>query len=261
MADDTSPNLVPEARRLEILRRLRREDVVKVRALADSLAVHEMTIRRDLELLAREGRLERVYGGARLKQQAAFETSYQVRSVTHRPEKERIAEAALALVDEGDTLAFDASTTALALLQRLRLTRGLAILTSLDSANAAADAGLPFLLVGGVFHASARSFVGGGVGAQLSTLHPDKLFFSAKGFTPSAGFTDAHLPEVEAKEALIRAAALRVALLDHSKFGFEALATFARTTEVHVLVTDREPEAPFRKALELAKVLLVVAVA
>ena len=252
-------DLVPAARREEIMRRATLERVIRVKDLAEMLSVHEMTIRRDLDALVDEGRLERVHGGARLKRQAGLEVSYAARSLANPSAKARIAGAAAALINEGDTVAFDASTTALEVQRRVRLTSGLAIVTSLDGANTLADAGVPFMVVGGSFHAPARSFVGRGVCAQLAGLHPDKVFFSAKGFTVRAGFTDAHLPEVEAKECLIASAGLKIALLDSSKFGQEALGTTARLGGVDVLITEREPPGEVGERLEQHGVQLIVA--
>lgn len=252
-------DLVPAERQQEILRRAMVSRIVRVKSLAAELGVHEMTIRRDLEVLADQGLLERVHGGARIRNQAGRESSYQMRVVANTREKELIAEAAAALLEEGDTVAFDASTTALAVIGKLSAEDLQAIVISLDGANAAADAGIPFILIGGSFHAPARSFTGGQVGLQLERLHPDKVLFSAKGFTPRAGFTDAHLAEVESKERLIRSAGLVIALLDHSKFGKEALGTIAAMDQVDVLVTDQEPPAEYRESLESAGVRLVVA--
>ncbi len=143
--------------------------------------------------------------------------------------------------------------------RRLRLTSGLAIITSLDGANTLAGAGVPFMMIGGSFHAPARSFVGRGVCAQLARLHPDKVFFSAKGFSLQAGFTDAHLPEVEVKECLIASAGLKVALLDGSKFGKEALGTIVGIESVDVLITDCEPPGEIVERLEQDGVQLIVA--
>lgn len=252
-------NLVPVERQRWILRRAALERVVKVRDLARALDVHEMTIRRDLETLAERGLLERVHGGARVKNQAALESSFYVRDATNVDEKRRIARAALPLITENDTVAFDASTTALSLVRALDHPSLNAVVLSLDGAEALADAGIPFILVGGTFHAPARSFVGPMVRQQLERLHPDVAFFSAKGFTPEAGFTDAHLAEVEAKERLIAASRRVVALLDHSKFGEEALGTIARPDRVDVLVTDGPVPARYREALERADVQIILA--
>ena len=252
-------DLVPAERREEIMRRATLERVIRVKDLAERLKVHEMTIRRDLDALVEAGRLERVHGGARLKNQGGLEVSHAARALTNRAAKARIAHAAASLISEGDTVAFDASTTALEVQRHLRLTSGLAVVTSLDGANTLASAGVPFIIVGGSFHAPARSFVGRGVCAQLAKLHPDKVFFSAKGFSVRAGFTDAHLPEVEAKECLIASAGLKVALLDSSKFGQEALGTIATTADVDVLITECEPPEEVSAGLEQHGVQLIVA--
>ena len=256
---DVTNDLVPAERREEIVRRANVVRVVRVKDLAEGLKVHEMTIRRDLDALVEEGRLERVHGGARLKRQAGLEVSYQSRAEANQAAKERIAQAATALIQDGDSVAFDASTTALEVQRRLRLTSGLAIVTSLDGANTLARSGVPFMMIGGSFHAPARSFVGRGVCAQLAKLHPDKVFFSAKGFSVEAGFTDAHLSEVEAKECLIASAGLKIALLDASKFAQEALGTIAHLNSVDILITDKEPPEEVREALEQHGVELMVA--
>lgn len=256
---NTFPDLLPVERREEILRCAGNQRVVRIKELAEQLNVHEMTVRRDLDALVEDGRLERVHGGARLKKQAGLEVSHHIRAVTNKSEKERIARAAAALIEDGDTVAFDASTTALELQKRLRLTSGLAIVTGLDSAYTLADTGVPFLMIGGTFHAPARSFVGQSLCSQLAQVHPDKVFFSAKGFSVRAGFTDAYLAEVEAKRCLIASANLKVVLLDYSKFDEEALGTIVHADGVDVLITDREPPGKICETLEQGNVQLIVA--
>lgn len=246
-------------RQQEILRRALARRIVRVKELAVEYGVHEMTIRRDLDQLAEEGKLQRVHGGARLADRTSEELSYGLRASRNEAGKERIARAALALVEEGDTLAFDASTTALALVRMLGGHPVQAIVTSLDAAESLAVSGVPFVLAGGTFHPPARSFVGSFVESTLSRLHPDKAFFSAKGYSPDAGFTDAHLPEVETKTRLLAGAGMRVALLDATKFGGRALARIASTDEVDVVVTDAEPPEDIQEALAAADVRVVVA--
>lgn len=252
-------DLMPAQRQQEILRRAAIQRIVRVRDLAAELGVHEMTIRRDLEVLADRNLVERVHGGARITSQSAYESGFHIRMAANIDRKERIAAAALSLIKPGDTLAFDASTTALALVQALAGQNVTCIVISLDAASALATMNIPFLLVGGTFHPPARSFVGPLVRGQLERLHPDKVFFSAKGFSMRSGFTDAHLPEVEVKERLIASAGWVVALLDATKFGKEALGTIAAVEDVDVVVTDEDPDRPFREAFDAAGVRLLVA--
>ncbi|MDQ3460779.1 MAG: DeoR/GlpR family DNA-binding transcription regulator [Deinococcota bacterium] len=252
-------DFVPLERHQAILQQALSRRVVRVKELAESFDVHEMTVRRDLDALTEQGLLERIHGGARLKQQASDEVGYHLRASSHTEAKERIARNALELVQDKDTVAIDASTTGLALARLLGGKAVTAIVTGLDAANVLSATGTPYMLVGGNFHAPARSYVGSLTSAVLTRLHPDRVFFSAKGFTPQAGFTDAHLPEVEVKEKLIASAGVVIALLDHSKFGRTALGTIATAREVDILVTDRAPEASVAEALEAAGTRLIVA--
>ena len=114
-------------------------------------------------------------------------------------------------------------------------------------------------MVGGNFHAPARSFVGAFFLDTLQRLHPDLVFFSAKGYTPDAGFTDPHLPEVGSKQALIRSGSSVIALLDHSKFGHRALATIATHADVNTLITDAEPGEDTLARLDSDDVQLILA--
>ena len=246
-------------RQQDILRRALVDKVVKIKDLAELYGVHEMTVRRDLDQLADQGQLERIHGGARLSDRTSEELSHHLRVTQNAEAKERIALAALNLIQDGETVALDASTSCLALARVLRSREIQAVVTSLDAAEVLASAGVPFILVGGRFHAPARSFVGGFFSQPLTRLHPDKAFFSAKGYTPDTGFTDPYLPEVEAKIGLNRSATTVIALMDNTKFGRRSLATIAETGEVDVVISDAEPPVSIVTAFQEADVRLIVA--
>lgn len=256
----TTPSLlVPAERHQRILRLAFSKNIVRIRDLAQTLEVHEMTIRRDLDTLADQGLLQRVHGGARLVQQAGAEVAYTMRSTQQVEAKDRIARAALSLIEEHDVVGFDASTTALTLAQQLGSAPIQAVVTGLDIANVLAAAKVPFTLIGGTFHERARSFVGTLVTQSLSRLHLDTVFFSAKGLTVGAGFTDAHLPEVEVKERLIAAGGKVVALMDSSKFGHEAFCQIVPLEQIDILITEVAPSATVAQTLEQADIRLIVA--
>jgi DeoR family transcriptional regulator, fructose operon transcriptional repressor len=245
-------------RHQRILERAITHGVARTRDLAAEFGVHEMTVRRDMDALVEQGLLERVHGGGRIMQEASQEVAYSLRAARQITEKTRIARAALALIQDGETIAIDSSTTGLALVKMLAAKRVQAIVTGLDAANALVQTGVPFTLMGGSYHAPARSFVGSVFSAGLKRFNPDRVFFSSKGFTLRHGFTDAHLPEVEAKEQLIAAAAQKVALLDHTKFGVRAAHTILETKNVDALITDAAPSSEFRASLKRLSVKLIV---
>ena len=249
---------VPAERHQHILRLAFSERIVRIKDLARTLNVHEMTVRRDLDVLAEGGLLERVHGGAQLAQQAGAEVAYRVRAAQQVEAKERIARAALALIGENDVIGFDASTTALTLAHLLGSVPVQAVVTGLDVANVLAAAGVPFTLIGGSFHERARSFVGALVTQSLSRLRLDTVFFSAKGVSAQAGLTDAHLPEVEVKARLLSVSRRVVALVDSSKFGHDAFGQIAPLAQIDVLITEAPPPTGVVRALEKAQVRLIV---
>ncbi len=243
----------------EIMLKVLAQRSVRIKDLAVEFGVSEMTIRRELDHLAELGQLERVHGGARLCQHASEEASYQQRSLVQAEAKERMALAALELIQNGDSVGLDASTSALALARILPARRVQAILTGLDSVEAVMNSPIDFFVCGGFFHAKARSFVGAAAIDALNRLHPDKVFFSSGGFTPEDGFTDPNPQEADTKRALLRGGALKIALVDHTKFGRRALASAANLDEVDVFITDRQPSEEIREALEREDVRLIVA--
>ena len=257
MVDLTVP--IADERQREILKRAATDRVLRVNALAKELNVHEMTIRRDLDALAERGLLERTHGGARLAQQASAEVSYYLRVKENVKVKTQLANAALGLISDGDTVAIDPSTTCLALAKLLSDREVTVITNGLEVAKVLTGSDTPYILIGGSFHANSRAFVGSLTTPLLERLHADKVFLSVKGFTPRGGFTDVYLPEVEIKERMIASAGLVVVMMDHGKFGQEGLGTIVHADKVDVVITDREPDPVMREALESAGAHLVIA--
>lgn len=230
-----------------------------MRDLAIEFGVHEMTIRRDFETLVEQGLLERVRGGARLRERMGEELTQQMRAARHIEAKTAIAREALAFINPGDTVAFDASTTALALVRLLQGDEVSAIVSGLDAAAILTANNVPYVMVGGAFHAPARSFTGVLFEDSMARLHPDKVFFSAKSFHADLGLTDSYLPEVGAKRAILRSGGMIIALMDSTKFGRRALATVALPKDIDVLITNAPLAEPDRAALEQAQVRVIIA--
>jgi DeoR family transcriptional regulator, fructose operon transcriptional repressor len=245
-------------RHQQILEQAIMQGVARTKDLALEFGVHEMTVRRDMDFLEQRGLLERIHGGAKIVKEASEEVAYSLRSAQRTLEKHRIARAALKLIHDGDTIAIDSSTTGLALVRMLGARDVHALVTGLDAANILALSGVAFTLMGGMYHPPARSFVGSVFSAGLKRFHPDKVFFSSQGFTPEHGFTDAHLPEVEAKELLIKASAQKIALLDSSKFGTRAANQIVAMNAVDMIITEKKPNPETRAALKKAGVQILL---
>ncbi|GGJ55957.1 DeoR/GlpR family DNA-binding transcription regulator [Deinococcus roseus] len=247
-------------RKRKILETLLVEKFVPIRDLAACLEVHDITIRRDLQDLEKQRVLEVVRGGARLIEQAQVDVAYEMRAQAELEAKRRIAAAALGLIQDGDTIALDASTTTLEVARVVSARQDVHVLaSSLDAANVLAQARVPFTVVGGTFNPVVRGFSGPISELILGRLHPDKVFFSARGLSLKGGLTDASLVEAEVKNRLIHSAKTAIALIDHTKFGVLAFSSIVSPTEIDVLITDQEPDAGMRKFLLDHGVKLVVA--
>jgi DeoR/GlpR family transcriptional regulator of sugar metabolism len=204
-----------------------------------------MTIRRDLEVLARDGLVEKVHGGAVLPgTPASHEPGFEAKLLLERPEKTAIARAAADLVRPGTAIALAAGTTTFALAQCLLDVPGLTIVTnSLRVTNVfSGTRGLdgtadPVVLTGGVRTAS-DALVGPVADLTIRSLHFDLLFLGCYGLDAQAGLTTPNLAEAETNRTFIRVARRVVVLADHTKWGLVSLSSFADLTEVDVLITD-----------------------
>ncbi len=237
-----------------ILQAVRSDGSARVSDLTQQLGVSDMTIRRDLEVLARDVLVEKVHGGAVLPgSHGAHEPGLDDRLVLDRPEKTSIARAAAGLVRPGTAVAITAGTTAFALAQCLLEVPGLTIVTnSLRVANlfngSRGPESTPVVLTGGM-RTAADALAGPVADLTIRSLHFDTVFLGCTGIDPDAGFTTPNLAEAETNRTFIKVARRVVVLADHTKWGVVSLASFAAPEDVNVLVTDSLLPADARAAL------------
>jgi len=248
-------------RRTAILGYLQRHGRASTRELSRQFGVSEVTIRTDLMALQESGWLDRRHGGAEVTPRTVDEQPFDQRRGQHGREKARIAAAAAALVRPGDHVVLDGSTTAFQLALELRGVNGLTVITNnLKVAEALAEnSGLEVLLIGGVVRGGTWSTVGVLAEEMLTKLHASQGFYGAAGFTIDRGLTDADTREAQIKRALVAAAGRVNVLLDSSKFGQQALLTFAQLSQVHRIITDREPPPEYTDALRSAGAEIIIA--
>jgi DeoR/GlpR family transcriptional regulator of sugar metabolism len=237
---------------------------VRVTDLAERFEVSEVTIRKDLRVLETEGRVVRANGGALAPGRSRPERAFEVRERLQRTEKERIGATAAALVIDGESIALDASTTALAMARCLKargnwvhltvMTNGLRIASEL-----AGHHGITVAMPGGFVRSEALSVVGPLGSGLLERVNIQKAFMGAAGFTLETGLSDATDEEAQIKRLIIGAASEVVALIDHTKWGRSAFATFCPTDRLTAVVTDGEAPAAMTDALRERLVVVHVA--
>ena len=223
-----------------ILEQVRTSGGARVSDLVESLGVSDMTVRRDIEALARRGLVARVHGGATsVAVLSTQEPSFGLKSSFRMAQKEGIARAAAALVEPGASVAVSGGTTTYAVARELSRENLTVVTNSLPVAELMhrERPGLPVVLTGGE-RSPSEALVGPVAVAALRTLHVDWLFLGVHGMDARAGFTTPDLMEAETDRALIASARRVVVTADSSKWGLVGLSSIARLDEVDVLVTD-----------------------
>lgn len=247
-------------RRDLILRELRRTGAVAVADLAARLDVSAMTVRRDLDVLAADGLLDKVHGGARAAgtgRPGADEPGFDASIARRRPQKEAIARAAAALVEPGMAVGVSAGSTAWTLARVLRDVPGVTVVTNslrvsdLYRAAPRADEEVAgtVVLVGGI-RTPSDALVGPVAVRSLEVLHLDLVFLGVHGIDAQAGLTTPNLLEAETDRALVAAGRRVVVVADSSKWGRVGLTTIADLDAVHEVVTDDGLPAEGREVVE-----------
>lgn len=227
-------------RRQRILDTARARGTVSARELARSLGISEVTIRRDLRLMADEGLLRRTRGGAILSQALAHEPSSYEKALEAGDEKAAIAELAVDLVPDGASIILGPGTTTLALARLLISHRDLTVVTTslLVPPVLATAPSVEIVLVGGSVRSSIDAVVGPAAERSLRTMRAGLAFLSGTGFSAERGLTTPNLLVAATDQALIDAAQQVVVLADHTKIGRQAMFQTVSADRIDILITD-----------------------
>jgi DeoR family transcriptional regulator of aga operon len=242
-------------RRARVLDHVRRRQFASVTGLSAAFGVSEVTIRNDLDVLAEEGHLRRVRGGAVHAATAGRETPFEQALVARATEKAWIGAAAARLAESGQTVFLDVGTTAAAfaraLVARMELeevtvfTNGLRIALELEPAIPR----FSVILTGGTLRKLQHSLVNPLGTVILEQVHAHLGILECNGIEPEAGVTSISVAEAEVKRLMMRAARRRVLVADGSKVGKVSLVHLYGVDEVDLLVTDPSADPDVLDAL------------
>jgi len=238
----------------EIARIIEERGRARVNDLATRFGVSGVTIRRDLSVLESEHRAVRLHGGAIAPDDRGAELAFDLRERLQADEKVRVGDAAARLVRDGESIVMDASTTALQVARSLKRRRDWTHLTVVTNGLRLASelAGMPgiaVLMLGGRVRWEALSVVGQLGDGLFERINVQKAIVGSAGFTLDAGLTDATDEEAQIKRAMVASAREVIAVVDHTKWGRTAFATFCRSAQITTIVTDELAPADMTDAL------------
>jgi DeoR/GlpR family transcriptional regulator of sugar metabolism len=229
-------------RRKRLLELLHKEPRLRVPEIADTLGVSQGTVRNDLNALAEEKSIIRVRGGAVIPADNTLTNSstFATRASANEEAKNSIGREAASLVEDGDAILLDASSTVyhmgafLASRNKLRVvTNGIEIarLLALNPTNMV-------ILIGGIMRHGTESVIGPWSERFLENMCTKTAFISCSGFTPEAGMSEIDMYESQFRKTAISCTNRVVGLIDSSKFGKVDLTPSVHTSQISLVLTD-----------------------
>lgn len=229
-----------DERRQQIIDIIKEQKFLNVPDLAKKFFTSEATIRRDLDKLKKTGVLKRTYGGAVLIEGLDAEIPLVVREEERAEEKQRIAKAASGLVNEGDVIIIDSSSTCAKLVPYLFHKQPKTVITNSPKTAIllANNSKMNIYCTGGFLRSHSLSFVGEAARNMISSFHVDTLFFSCRGASIDGGLTDPSEEEAELKRIMIRNSRKIVVMLDSTKFRQHGFARVCDYSDIDYLITE-----------------------
>jgi len=231
--------MLAEERRRQIIALLNSRGSIQVSELSSSFNVTEETIRRDLDILNGKNLLKRTHGGA-VALQRRHEVPFDVRKQANIEEKRQIAAKAARLVEPGDTVFLDISSTAMFLAKELSNMKDITVITNstriglefIDKKD------ITFISTGGILRPNSYSLVGPLANDAVSKYYADKFFSSCKGLSIKHGATDSNELESEVKKNMMRRSSRLCLIIDHTKLDEIGLVQFASLDEIDTIICD-----------------------
>jgi DeoR/GlpR family transcriptional regulator of sugar metabolism len=237
---DTNETLMKAERHNRIRKLVEQAGRVTVMELSEQFEVSEATVRRDLEELDGQGWIQRTHGGAVRVERATKEPPMLQRIEEGRPEKEKIGQAAAALVKDGETIFLGSGTTVLEIARHLPKEIHLTVITnSLPVVNElTSHPNIELIVIGGMLRQSELSMVGHITEQAVREFRADKVFMGMRAIDARHGFTNADLPETMTDRAILGIAPRVIVVADHRKFGRVSSVLVGPVTLSQTIITD-----------------------
>ncbi|MBO5867356.1 MAG: DeoR/GlpR transcriptional regulator [Oscillospiraceae bacterium] len=255
--------MLQKERQNQIIEMLKHKKTVTIKDLAKHFGVSIITIRRDFDILAEAGAIQKIYGGAMLPEAAhteAVQPFFSARIEKNRTQKLRIANAAAALVQDGDTIVLDIGTTCLEVAKQLKKRSNITVLTnSLPILYELVGTGITVYSLGGLLRSGELALCGSVAMNSLNDFCVNKAFIGAGGVTLENGLTNHNRDNATLCSAIIHRADQAILVADSSKFGRNAFAVIGPVECVDTIITDNGISKEYAQEISQRGVHLVVA--
>ncbi|WP_145509013.1 DNA-binding transcriptional regulator YciT [Yersinia alsatica] len=219
---------------------------ISVSELAQANQVSEVTIRQDLNLLEKRGLLKRVHGSA----VALQSDDVDVRMMSHFATKQKLANHAASLVNDGETIFIESGSSNALLAHKLAQRPGITLVTvSGYIARQLKDSACEVILLGGIYQKKSDSMVGPLTQLCLRHVHFSKAFIGIDGYQPNAGFTGRDMLRAEVINNVLAKGAENIILADASKFGQVHQNSLSPLSSISRVITDNRLPTVYQQQL------------
>lgn len=247
-------NELPATRKLSILNHIEKNGSATIKELAMIMSVSEATIRRDLDELKTENKIERTHGGAIIQdsRSTSIEHAYHEKMGVMVEEKTRIGKCAAGYIEDGDSIILDSGTTSMQIALSISHLKNLTVITNdLHIARSIIlDPTSKLIVTGGECRQELDVLTGSLVNDFLSRIHTDKTFLSADAVSIAIGVTNSNFQEASIKRAFMEASNKVFLIADRTKFGKTALANVCSLSDIDMIISDDKLSPQTKKELK-----------
>ena len=253
--------MLAEERRRKIIGELRKRDAIRTSELSALFSVSEITIRNDLDTLAKRQLLVRTHGGAVTQEGVAVEPSHREKELLNIEEKRKIGRQAASLVKENSTIFLSTGTTVMQMIPHLHARQYLTVLT--NSLNNGLEIskipGISVSIIGGNLRRVSYAMVGPDAERYFENIYVDQLFLGVNGISITQGLTTPTVLEAQICRLTMEVARETIVLADYSKFDKIAHAKIADIKGVNCVVTDSLTDEKTIELMEDLGIKVIVA--
>ena len=227
--------------RLDQIRELvYRNQRITINQISEQFQVSTATARRNLDTLAKQGKIQRVHGGAVLLEKAPPELPVFQRCNEQSTEKAKIGAATAELIRDGETIFLGAGTTVLEVAKHLQNHHNLTVITnSLLIENALANRqDINLIFLGGIFRSTEYTVYGHLTEQDVCQVNADKVIFGIRAISLEQGLTNDFLPEISTDRAILKIGREIIIAADHTKFNRISTASVSPLSNINTIVTD-----------------------
>ncbi len=241
--------MLTQERHQYILKALEEKKAVSVADLTKELDTSESTIRRDLNALAKQGKLNKVHGGATFlesQNSVTHEEQVELRRRIRSSKKDMIGRYAAGLIEPEDFVYIDAGTTTASMISYLTEKNAIYMTNSMEIASKLVRKGFVTYTVGGRIRQVTEAIVGSQAEHSIEDFHFTKGFFGVNGISIEAKYSTPDIEEARIKRLAMERSYKAFVLSDNSKFSVNSSVTFGKLEDA-TIITDRLPEKIYRE--------------